>query len=916
MLSNWHTLGINNIVEKLQSNIEKGLTDKEAKKREERVGQNRLVRVQVTSVWQMLLDQFKDFMVLVLIAATIISGLLGEYADALTILVIVILNAVLGLVQEFKAEKSLEALKEMTSPEAKVIRRGVKKKIPTVDLVPGDIVILDAGVRVPADLRIIEAMNLAIEESALTGESTPTAKNPSVLEDQRLSPGDMGNMAFLGTLVTRGRGKGIVVATGMATEMGRIAGMIQEVEPEQTPLQKRLAQLGKGLVAFCLLVCTVVVVLGVIRGASWQHMFMAGVSLAVAAVPEGLPAIVTISLALGVQRMIKRNAIIRKLQAVETLGCATIICSDKTGTLTENKMTVRKVLVGESIAEVTGEGYSIKGDILFKGRTNQKDVRLFAKVAALCNNATLARGGISIGGFFRSIPRNIRAGMWEITGDPTEGALLVMSAKAGAWREQIEGTQKRIWEIPFDSNRKRMTVIYRKKSGDTTAYIKGAPGVILDLCTHRLLNGRVVPLTVKGRERLLDLNSRFAGEALRVLAMAYRELPSGGDQDYDKENVEENLVFIGLAGMQDPPRKSAIKAVEICKLAGIKVVMITGDHQQTACAVARELGIMSDGGEVITGGELDLMDEEGFEEVCEDVAVYARVSPQHKLRIVKALKKCGHVVAMTGDGVNDAPAVKESDIGISMGISGTDVTKEASSIILVDDNFKTIVAAVEEGRGIYDNIRKFIRYLLACNVGEVLVMFLAVLLGFPLPLLPIQILWMNLVTDGLPAMALGVDPTDKDIMQRKPRDSSESIFAHGMGKNILLTGFVISLGTLMVFAMCYFAGYEIQRAQTMAFSTLVFTQLLYVFNCRSDHPISVQEMLFSNAYLLLAVSASVVLQLAVTYVPFLQLVFHTVPLTAGEWVIILTVATTSAFLGNLVKVLQQKIGKRVIYAKH
>ncbi len=913
MFSRWHTLGIGDTVEKLQSNIESGLTDAEAKKREARVGQNRLAGVQVTSVWQMLLEQFKDFMVLVLIAATIISGLLGEYADALTILVIVILNAILGLVQEFKAEKSLEALKQMTSPEAKVIRRGVKKKIPALDLVPGDLVILDAGVRVPADMRIVEAMNLAIEESALTGESTPTVKSPSTLKDGRLSPGDMGNMAFLGTLVTRGRGKGIVVATGMATEMGRIAGMIQEVEPEQTPLQKRLEQLGKGLVAFCLLVCTVVVVLGVARGASWQHMFMAGVSLAVAAVPEGLPAIVTISLALGVQRMIKRNAIIRKLQAVETLGCATIICSDKTGTLTENKMTVRKVLVGDRTAEVTGEGYSIKGDILFKGRTNQKDVRLFAKVAALCNNATLARGGISIGGFFRSIPQNIRTGMWEITGDPTEGALLVMSAKAGAWREQIERTQKRIWEIPFDSNRKRMTVIYKKNTGETMAYVKGAPGVILNLCTHRLLNGMVVPLTREGKERLLDLNSKFAGEALRVLALAYRELAS---ENHDRENVEEKLVFLGLAGMQDPPRKSAIKAVEICKRAGIKVVMITGDHQQTACAVARELGIMDDGESVLTGGELDLLDEGKFEGLCENVAVYARVSPQHKLRIVRALKKCGHVVAMTGDGVNDAPAVKESDIGISMGITGTDVTKEASSIILVDDNFKTIVAAVEEGRGIYDNIRKFIRYLLACNVGEVLVMFLAVLLGFPLPLLPIQILWMNLVTDGLPAMALGVDPTDRDIMKRKPRDSSESIFAQGMGKNILLTGFVISLGTLMVFAMCYFAGYEIQRAQTMAFSTLVFTQLLYVFNCRSDHPIGVQEMLFTNGYLLLAVSASVILQLSVTYQPFLQGVFHTVPLTAGEWVIVLTVATSSAFLGNLVKVLQQKISRRLIYAKH
>lgn len=913
MAGRWYALTQQEIVEHFKTDEKRGLSDKEVKERAAMFGPNELAKAPKAPPWQLFINQFKDFMVLILLAATAISGFLGEYADAVTIMVIVVINAVLGFIQEYRAERSMEALKQLTAPEARVIRGGQERKVPAVELVPGDIVLLEEGDRVPADLRLLRAVNLEIEESALTGESAPVKKQEEALPDGKVALGDIRNMAYLGTVVTRGRGRGLVVHTGMATEMGHIAGMIQEAGQEETPLQRRLAQLGKGLVGFCLLICAVVVAVGIMRGEEAYQMFLAGVSLAVAAIPEGLPAIVTVALAIGVQRMIRRNAIIRRLPAVETLGCATVICSDKTGTLTQNEMTVRKVVLGRDTFDVTGEGYDPKGEFAGTGDRQGPHFKLFMKAAALCNNSVLERGSISVAGLFRGLARGRPAREWSVLGDPTEGALLVMAAKAGYWREKIEMKEARVAELPFDSERKRMTVVYREPSGAVTAYIKGAPDVVLDLCTHTYKGGMAVPLTAREREEILRQNSALAGQALRVLAFACRELPVG-TADFSEEAVEQRLIFLGLAGMIDPPRPAAVKAVQTCRRAGIKVVMITGDHQVTAQAVGRELGILAKGDKVLTGADLDRMSEAQFRELAQRVSVYARVSPKHKLQIVRTLKHAGHVVAMTGDGVNDAPAVKEADIGIAMGITGTDVTKEASAMVLADDNFTSIVAAVEEGRGIYDNIRKFIRYLLSCNVGEVLTMFLAVLAGLPLPLMPIQILWMNLVTDGLPAMALGVDPYDRDIMMRPPRHPRESVFSHGLAWRIISSGTVIGLGTLLAFRAGLSLGDE-DLARTMAFNTLVFLQLFYVFTCRSEFHTILEVGLFTNPYLVLAVLISTTLQLAVNYVPFLQPVFHTVPLSGLHWALILFIAAAPTVLSTLFRHFTGGARKKVMYLK-
>ena len=909
MSGRWHTINETELLEKMGTGLKKGLDEKEAANRLNRFGRNELVKPPKVPLWQMFLGQFKDFMVLVLLAATAISGFLGEWADAITIMIIVVVNAVLGFVQEFRAEKSMEALKQLTAPEARVLRGGQERKIPAIQIVPGDIVLLESGDKIPADLRLLEVYNLEIEESTLTGESVPVRKQPGVLPDST-GLGDMKNMAYQGTIVTRGRGKGLVVATGMSTEMGQIANLIHSAVEEETPLQRRLGHLGKILVSSCLAICALVVVVGIMRGEPAYQMFLAGVSLAVAAIPEGLPAIVTVALALGVQRMIKRNAIIRKLRAVETLGCSTVICSDKTGTLTQNEMTVRKIVCGLDLVDVTGEGYDPKGK--FNGDYNKKSFQMLLKAAALCNNAGLSQDDISIGGLFRGITGAKKTREWKINGDPTEGALLVMSAKGGIWREQIEIKEKRIAEFPFDSDRKRMTVIYRD-SNLTTAYVKGAPDLILELCTKVYQNGRVVPINNTIKKDIIKHYSVLAGQALRVLAMAYRELP-GRTERLDEKNVEQELVFLGLAGMIDPPRPSAVKAVKTARRAGIKTVMITGDHQLTAQAVGRELGILDRGNKVLTGVDLDRMSDDELRRDADYVTVYARVSPHHKLRIVRALKRNGHVVAMTGDGVNDAPAVKEADIGIAMGITGTDVTKEASAMVLADDNFTTIVAAVEEGRGIYDNIRKFIRYLLSCNVGEVLTMLVAVLAGLPLPLLPIQLLWMNLVTDGLPAMALGVDPADRDIMFRKPRDPAESVFSHGLGWRIIGSGTVIGLGTVAAFLVGLSFG-DLAVARTMAFNTLVFSQLFYVFTCRSEFHTILDVGFFTNSYLIVAVLISATLQLAVDYLPILQTVFHTVILNSEHWVIVLSIAAAPAVLSTVFRHLQLRAREKIMYLK-
>jgi len=908
----WQKLTVEDTAERLDVHPVKGLKERDAKERLEKTGLNVLEQDRGPAAWQMLLNQFKDFMVLVLLAATAVSGLLGEWTDAITIAIIVLLNAVLGVVQEFRAERSMEALRSMTAPEARVIRDGMERKIPAADLVPGDIVILEAGDRVPADIRVISAVDMQTVEAALTGESTPVTKHTRPLE-REVEAADAANMAFMGTMLTRGRGHGIVVATGMETEMGQIAGLIREAGQEPTPLQRRLAQLGRGLVLFCLGICTLVTVIGILRGEPVYQMFMTGVSLAVAVIPEGLPAIVTVALAIGVQRMIRRNAIIRRLPAVETLGCATFICSDKTGTLTQNEMTVRRIYVGNREFAVTGEGYDPKGSYIGEGQTKgNPDFEVLMRVAALCNNATLFKDNIQIAGLFRRREQK-NSSAWQISGDPTEGALLVMASKAGFWRERLEKKELRIAEIPFDSDRKRMSVIYGR-GGQREALVKGAPDVVLQLCTHYLLDGTPVSLDKRRRMDIMDKYSSMAGDALRVLGLAYRPLPPETDTKHPiPELVEQNLVFVGLAGMIDPPRPAAISAVYTCRQAGIKVAMITGDHQLTATAVAREMGIAGTGARVLNGEELEHLSDDDLSRVAEDVRVYARVSPRHKLRIVRALKKNGHVVAMTGDGVNDAPAVKEADIGISMGVTGTDVTRESSAMVLADDNFSSIVAAVEEGRGIYDNIRKFVRYLLTCNVGEVLVMLLAVIGGLPLPLLPIQILWMNLVTDGLPAMALGIDPIDKNIMRRPPRQPAESIFSHGLGTRIIGGGALIAVLTLIVFA--YFMSVEknIDLARTAAFNTLVFLQLFYVFSCRSERSGIIEVGLFGNPHLLAAVSVSACLQVAVTQVTVMQPVFKTVPLNAFHWALVIGVAVTPTILNLLLNHLNTGLKERLTY---
>lgn len=874
-----------------------GLEDTEAEKRKEKVGPNQLAEGKRLSPLALLLNQFKDFMVLVLLAATLISGLLGEYTDAIAIIAIVLLNAVLGFIQEFRAEKSLTALKELSAPMARVKRNGSWKRIPAAELVPGDIVSLESGDRIPADLRLIHAENLYIEESALTGESVPVSKTGSVIRGGEEVPlGDRKNMAFLGTMAVRGTGIGLVVFTGMKTEMGKIAHLIQTTESMQTPLQNRLEQLGKVLIVVSLFLTAVVVLTGIIHGHDAYKMFLAGVSLAVAAIPEGLPAIVTIALALGVQRMIRRRAIVRKLPSVETLGCASVICSDKTGTLTQNKMTVTHLWVDGRRLEVSGSGYEPEGEFTFDGRKvnpgRDPGLKRLLEVAVLCNNARLIRESNREGMLRR------KQESWRIDGDPTEGALMVVGAKGGHTGESLEKEWKRVREFPFDSERKMMSVLVEKGKGERILMTKGAPDVLLNRCTHLLQGGRPVPLTEAMREKILSHNDQLAAMALRNLAFACREW-KGAEPGRESE-AERELVFVGLAGMIDPPREEVKKAIRTCRRAGIRTVMITGDHQTTAVAIARQLGILTEGGLTVNGNELQRMSDREFEQKAKHIQVYARVSPEHKLKIVKALQKDGDVVAMTGDGVNDAPAIKAADIGIAMGITGTDVSKEASSLILSDDNFATIVSAIEEGRSIYDNIRKFISYLLASNVGEILVMFLAMLAGMPLPLVPIQILWVNLVTDGLPAMALGVDPGEEDTMDRPPRNSRESIFARGVGWKIVSRGLLIGTFTLASFWVAYHeTPDDLLRAQTIAFATLVLAQLVYVFDCRSSQSVFHRNPL-NNLPLVLAVVSSALLLLVVMYYPPLQPVFHTVALGFREWALVVAASTLPTLLAGLI----------------
>jgi len=874
----WHSMSIDEVLKELDTTFD-GLSDVEAKARLEKYGFNELVEKAKVSVIKIFIDQFKNFLVGLLIAAAIISAVIGEHIDAFAIVAIVILNGVLGFIQEYRAEQALEALKRLAAPKARVRRNGSEITILARELVPGDVIILEPGDRVPADARLITCTDLKIDEAMLTGESIPVKKNAAIILPEDTPVADRKNMVFMGTLVTTGYGEAVVVSTGMNTEMGKIAAMVQEVEKEETPLMRRLNRFGKRIGTLIVVLCIITFVLGLAREMDPVLMFMTAVGLAVSAVPEGLPAVVTITLALGVKDMAKRNAIVRRLASVETLGCTTVICADKTGTMTKNEMTVRKIYVNGRIIEVTGAGYEVEGEFLFNGETinpaEDPHLELLLRIGLLCSHAELVK----------------EDGKWKVLGDPTEGALVVAAAKAGMWKRALLKDYPKRHEIPFESSRKRMTTIHETKDGKLVAYVKGAPEVILERSRFILEDGNVRLITDADKQRILTIVREMAQSALRVLAMAYRVIPAQFEF-IDTDQVESELVFVGLAGMIDPPRDEVKGAIEQCRRAGIRVVMITGDHKLTAIAIAKEIGLVEGNNfMVLTGAELDKMSDEELTKVVDKVPIFARVSPEHKVRIVKALKRKGHIVAMTGDGVNDAPALKLADIGVAMGIKGTDVAKEASDMILADDNFATIVRAVRDGRAIYDNIRKFVRFLLACNFDEIAVITTCILAGLPPALLPLQILWINLVTDGGPAVALGVDPPDEDIMERPPRDPEEGILS-GMELFILASALFQFLGTMAAYLLgMYLLKDSVAEARTLAFVQAVLFELFVVFNCRSEKHSAFRIGFLTNKALVIADVAGLILTLMLVYAPPLQVIFDTVPLTLYDWILCILLAS-------------------------
>ena len=860
---------LSELIEDLRVNPEQGFTKEEVINIEKQFGKNELEGEKRTSLFKKFISQFKDFMVIILLVAAIISGIFGELKDTFIIGIVVLLNAILGLAQESKAEKSLDALKNMTIPISKVLRDGRVKEINSKDIVPGDIVILEAGDYVPADGRIVENASLKVEESALTGESLPVSKDIKIPEGENIPIGDRNNMVFSTSMVTHGRGKFIVTSTGMNTEIGKIAHMIKNEEKAQTPLQQKLEELGKWLGILALLICLSIFVLGYFQGRPPLDMFMLSVSLAVAAIPEGLPAIVTIVLSLGVQRMIKKNAIIRRLPAVETLGSASVICSDKTGTLTQNKMTATVLYTYNKVIEV--DELDIK----------KHDVNLSITASVLCNDATIEEN------------ENEK----NTIGDPTEVALIVLGYKKGLFKKDLESEMKRVREIPFDSNRKLMSTIH-SYNGDYRVFTKGAPDVLLDRCSKLLTDDSLNELNDEVKKEILEQYKLMASEGLRVLAIAYKDILDIPDK-ITTNNIEKDLVFTGLIGMIDPPRDEVRDAVLKCKNAGIKPVMITGDYKITAITIGKNLKILNDEEEAIEGKDLDNLTEEELSNNISKYSIFARVSPEHKVRIVKAWQNNGNIVAMTGDGVNDAPSLKSANIGCAMGITGTDVSKEASDMILTDDNFSTIVSAVEEGRSIYDNIKKSIHYLLSCNIGEIIALFVAILLNLPSPLLPIHILWINLVTDSFPALSLGVEPSEKNIMERKPRDPGKSIFSEGLGLSIVIKGIIIGTVTLLAFN----TGRKInlETGRTMAFITLSFSQFGNSLSIRSLDKSLFKIGFFTNKYLIGALSLSTALMLSVIFIPFLREIFELTTLAYNSWIYILLYSMLPLILGELYK---------------
>lgn len=876
----WYRLGAEDVLRTLKSG-RGGLSRVEARKRLEQYSANELVAKKGISPWTLFLQQFKSFLIIILIIAVALSAILGEVVDAVIIGIIILFASGLGFVQEYRAERAMEALRRMAAPTASVRREGKEVEIPARELVPGDIIILRTGDRIAADARLIEAVNLKTNEAALTGESAPVEKIDTTIQDE-VGIGDRRNLVYMGTAVINGRGSAVVTATGMTTEFGKIASLLQEVKTERTPLEINLDRTGKWIAIGALSLCFLLAGLGVARGHELLEMFIWGIALAVAAVPEALPAVVAISLALGVRRMAKRHALIRKLPAVETLGSTTFICSDKTGTLTQGKMTVRRIYADDRSVDVSGVGYEPEGEFYVGGEPvsveAESALERLLQIGALCNDTALTASGR----------------IWEVSGDPTEGSLLVTAAKAGLWPEELNRQFPRIGEIPFSSERKRMTTVHQTPEG-RVAYSKGAPELVLGSCRYIYASGRERELTDEDRESLLSAGRGMSDDALRVLGLAYKRLADSGEIT---EAIEEDMVFTGLAGMIDPPREEAKEAIERCDQAGVKSVMITGDHKTTAVAVARELGLLKEG-LVLTGVELDGLSQAELEDMVERIEVYARVSPAHKLRVVEALTKRGHVVAMTGDGVNDAPALKKADIGIAMGITGTDVTTEAADMVLTDDNFASIVAAIEEGRGIFSNIKKYLMYLLSSNIGEILLMAGAILfgplLGLPagaIPLVAIQILWVNLATDGLPAIALSVDPPDPDLMKQKPRPRGQGVFTREVLILMMVGGVWSCLVNLGVFKWALDAGRGMLEAQALCFLTLVLIQFFKAYNFRSDKQSIFKIGIFKNKWLNIAIPWEIALLVVIVYTPVLQHSFHTFPLGGFDWLIVVLLAAT------------------------
>ena len=885
----WHSQSAEEVLAQLASNSE-GLSSHEASQRLATNGLNELEEGKRIGPLQMFLGQFKSLIIWILIAAGVISGFLGQVVDCIAILAIVVLNAVIGFYQEFKAEKSIAALKKLTAPRASVRRDGQVTSISASSIVAGDILVLEAGDLVAADARLLEAASLRCIESALTGESETVTKQAATVEQSDIPLGDRENMVFMGTSVAAGTAQAVVVATAMNTELSRIAGLIEEAgADDKTPLQQKLTSFGRVLVWAALGIVALLFGLGLLRGRKPFELFMTSVSLAVAAVPEGLPAVVTVALALGVLRMSRRRALVRRLPAVETLGSTTVICTDKTGTLTVGEMTVRELYVAGQRYEVSGEGYGPDGEVRFEGKKAEAQhaapLLELATVLLGCNNAHLVQ----------------EEGAWKVIGDPTEGALLVAGRKAGGDRDHIEKELPKLHENPFDSDRKRSSVIRRMSDDKLRVFINGAPDVLLPRCTHILSSAGIRPMTDQARQNILAQNAAMARQALRVLGSAYRDLESTSRSDLTAEAVEHDLVFVGLSGMYDPPRQEAKEAVAKCRAAGIRVVMITGDHPDTATAIAREIGITSADDVVIAGVELDKMTDDELRQRAPQIAAYARVTAEHKLRIIRAWKANDAVVAMTGDGVNDAPAVKGADIGIAMGRSGTEVTKQASDMIITDDNFASIVAAVEEGRGIYDNIRKTLQYLLAGNTGELLLMTVCVVVGLPTPLLPIHLLWINLVTDGLPALCLATDPIDPDVMKRHPRRRSERIASRSFLRTMFLTG-VLTGGVAFAMYLYVLQGGTTETARTYTFAVLVFAELLRSFGARSASKPVWRISLFTNANLVIVVAVSFGLQVwsqhSATLGRFLKTSF--MPLT--DCLLLLAVGAIPLLVLELVKV--------------